>query len=377
MQGVVRMGQTVTSKGALAIAGSLIAAGFAAGMQDWEDEEGNNLFDLLPEHEKMRSIPIIATADGKRLNVPMAYGLGYFTYMGMKLAQAIRYQQTDGRQGEDVGKTLGHLVNGFALHNNPVGGMQFTEALSGEQSSFIQLLAPVLVDPFIQIVLNQNAFGGSLYPDSPYGTDVPNSEKVFEFQKGNIYDIAAKWMSRTTGGDGVDGGAIEVPPAALEALVRGFTGGAGQFVEKNVTLAVKSINGESDKIEARDIPIFSTVYKQGQDKLYYDAWQEVVKDVEEAAAKLKRYDKGLADDGATPDKAASDWRLGLEQDVKNAKKALQQNKTETAEVSREYRTEADKDRRAQLKAEIERLKAEKMAIQSEVIKAYKDERAKQ
>lgn len=376
IQGTVRMKQSMAAKGALAIVGGLMAAGFLAAGQDWEDEEGNNLFDLLPEHEKMRGIPIVIADDGKRYVIPMAYGFGYFVYMGMKLRQMQRYVETNGMQGVSIEKGLSDLFNGAALHFNPFGGQQFAEAIKGENDQLIGLLTPVITDPFVQIATNKNAFGGSLYPENAYNpNDRPDSEKAFEHQKSSIYYDIARTLSRATGGDGVKDGFIEVAPATLEALVRAFTGGAGQFVEKTLTLATRAASDEMDMVEPANVPVGSVLYKKGQDKLYYDAYQELVKDVQKAANDLKRYNKGDSDTGDVPMEVESKWQLRLTDDAKQAKKALDEIRDEEKALNKEYRAADDKDTRAALRAEIERLKAQKVQIQSEFIRRGKEERA--
>lgn len=376
IQGTVRMKQSMTAKGALAIVGGLMAAGFLAASQDWEDEEGNNLFDLLPEHEKMRGIPITIADDGKRIVIPMAYGFGYFVYMGMKLRQMQRYVETDGMQGVSIEKGLSDLFNGVALHFNPFGGQQFAEAIKGENDQLIGLLTPVITDPFVQIATNKNGLGGSLYPENAYNpNDRPDSEKAFEHQKSSIYYDIARTLSRATGGDGVKDGLIEVAPATLEALVRAFTGGAGQFVEKTLTLATRAASDEMDMVEPANVPVGSVVYKKGQDKLYYDAYQELVKDVQKAANDLKRYNKGDSDTGDVPMEVEAKWQLRLTDDAKQAKKALDEIRDEEKALNKEYRAADDKDTRSALRAEIERLKAQKVQIQSEFIRRGKEERA--
>jgi uncharacterized protein YoaH (UPF0181 family) len=368
MQGTVRMGQALTSAKVWGIVGLLIAAGFLAGSQGDEDEEGNNLFDLIPESEKMKSIPIII--DGKRVDIPMAYGFGFFTYFGMKLAQLSRHANSDGLNGVDVEKALSDLIGAAGLHFIPFGGMQFTDSVKGDSDQLSQLLSPVLLDPVIQVAMNKSGFGKSLYPENPYDKeDTPDSEKVFEFQRGNLFDKTAKFISASTGGDGIKDGAIEVTPATIETVTRLLTGGAGRFVEGVITSSMKAVNG--DPLEARDIPVASVVVKSGNDKLYYDAWREVVKDVEHTESMMKRYDNK----GDVPSDVENDYRLRLAGEVKASTKLDKAYRDEIAELTKEIKTEPSADKKEAMRLEVERLKAEQNKEKARLVMEYKKEAA--
>jgi hypothetical protein len=303
IQGTVRMKQTLTSKGALAIVGGLIASGVALGLMGGnggEDEEGNTLFDLLPEHELMRSLPI--WINGERINIPMAYGFGYFTYTGMKIGQYIRYLQTNGRNGHSLEKTALGLFKGMAMHFNPVGGLQAADATLGDSDSGVLMLAPVLADPLISVMMNKSWLGTPLYPENPYNpNDKPNSEKAFDYQKESAYYDIAQFISRATGGDGVKSGKLEFAAGEIEAFVKGYTGGLGNFVGSVANLGYMAATDRLDEVTTSKIPVVSTLAKgNSTDRLYYQSYKEAVEKVKEAQTQLKQYNEGKADDGLTP-----------------------------------------------------------------------------
>jgi hypothetical protein len=327
MQGLARMAQTIRSNGAgkeqagmkslfigkagLAAAGTMIAMGFMTGMQDDEDEYGNNIFDQLPGYEKMRSIPLVSS-DGSRFDIPMAYGLGFFTHMGMVLAQMYRYETSNGRNGVAVQDGLISIAKSLAMHFNPFGGMQFAEGMMGEQDQTIQLITPVLLDPIVQVASNSNGFGSSLYPENPFEPNgTPDSEKVFNYKKGSAYDVLAKWLSSTTGGDGVQDGGIEVTPASIESIFRTFTGGSGRFIEKVVMFGFKD---EEERADPKSWPILSSVIKKGSDKIYYDAYRKISDDVTKFKGDFKNYALGggrNGDDSAKIAELRKDYRMKL------------------------------------------------------------------
>jgi hypothetical protein len=300
----------------------------------------------------------------------MAYGFGFFTYFGMKLAQLSRHANSDGLNGVDVEKALSDLIGAAGLHFMPFGGMQFTDSVKGDSDQLLQLLSPVLLDPVVQIVSNKSGFGKSLYPENPYDKDgTPDSEKVFEFQRGNLFDKTAKFISASTGGDGIKDGAIEVTPATIETVTRLLTGGAGRFVEGVITSSMKAVNG--DPLEARDIPVASVVVKSGNDKLYYDAWREVVKDIEHTESMMKRYDNK----GDVPSDVENDYRLRLAGEVKASTKLDKAYRDEIAELTKEIKTEPSADKKEAMRLEVERLKAEQNKEKARLVMEYKKEAA--
>jgi hypothetical protein len=308
--------------------------------------------------------------NGKRIDIPMAYGYGFFPYFGMKLAQLSRHAKSDGLNGVDAEQALSDLIGAAGLHFMPFGGMQFTDSVKGDSDQLLQLLSPVLLDPFVQVIANKSGFGKSLYPENPYDKEgTPDSEKVFEFQRDNLFDKTAKFISASTGGDGIKDGAIEVTPATIETITRLMTGGAGRFVEGVITSSMKAVNG--DPLEARDIPVASAVVKSGNDKLYYDAWREVVKDVEHTESMMKRY----ADKGEVPSDVENDYRLRLAGEVKASTKLDKAYRDEIAEITKEIKAEPSADKKEAMRLEVERLKAEQNKEKARLIRQYREEKA--
>jgi hypothetical protein len=377
MQGVIRMGQTLTSKGALAIVGGLFVAGFLAGMQDDEDDNGNKIFDQLSDTEMMRTIPFLIGSTGERVPIPMAYGFGFFSYLGMKTAQMIRYQQSHGSHGESVEKALSSMASGLAMHFNPIGGAQFADVLRGDSDAFMQMVSPVITDPLVSIALNRSWTGSSLYPENAFNPNSkPDSEKVFDHQKGTVYDDMAKWLSRTTGGDGVKDGMIEVTPASIETLVKGYTGGAGTFIGALATLGWNAVNGNTDLNTLEKVPVVSTLYKKGSDKIYYDAFREIVDEVESAKNLAKRYNDHQADGGVVSDKAVSDWKLHHVDALKNAKNKIDSIKTKESLLKKQLKDTQSPAERAKINAILTDYALQRAVIQKEVIANYGKERAK-
>ena len=369
MQGLARMKQTLSSpRRVLAVVGGLMALGFMAGMQGEEDDEGNNVFDLLPEHEKMRSIPIII--GGVRLNIPMSYGLGQFTYMGMKMAQMVRFYNSNGRNGVDAKDAVKGMAHGLALHFNPFGGMQFSEGVSGEEDQLLQLLSPVLLDPFVQVLTNKSGFGTSLYPENPYNPDdTVDSEKVFDYKRDSLFYDVAKGMSRISGGDGVQPGLVEVTPATLETFVRTLTGGAGRFVEQTVRLP---FNDYEEGFEPSKIPVMSSVLKKGNDRVYYNAYSDIRNDVDAFKREYKKYaELGVE---SKLDEMDKDYRQNLVKDNDDIKKELREYSVMLKLIRKELESETDEEKQKGLRAEIREYQAQQNALRAEMVAIYGQER---
>jgi len=189
------------------------------------------------------------------------------------------------------------------MHFNPIGGLQAADATLGDSDSGVLMLAPVLADPLISVMMNKSWLGATLYPENPYNpNDKPNSEKAFDYQKESGYYDIAKAISRATGGDGVKSGGIELAPGQIEAFVKGYTGGLGNFVGSMVNLAYMTATDRVDEVTLSKIPVVSALAKgNSTDRLYYESYKEAVENVKKAETQLKQYKEGKADDGLTPE----------------------------------------------------------------------------
>lgn len=269
------------------VGGSLLLLGVTAAMMgggDDSDEWAN-----IPEETKMRGIPFHVA--GQRFVIPMAYGFGLIPYAGMKMVEMAKYEQSKGKYGVSVEQGMRQLVNATMLHFNPFGGQQMTDAISGEGSSALQWITPTVGDPLVQIYDNTNVFGKRLRPEGFNQDDtLPDSEKVFDHQRGTWYDNLAKGLNTATGGNSVEAGVVSVAPSSIKAWADLLAGGWGREIGRVITLAGKSFD-DTETIKAADIPVLSVVWKQPTDADIYHRYSESTKALNEVKSTMTNYIK--------------------------------------------------------------------------------------
>lgn len=242
-QGTARLLQTLaTSPRGRATVGALTAAGAAMwvinmliGDHD-KDEYGNNPYELIADWEKERNwIFMLPKSHGKGtpvkndkgqiigryVKVPLPYGFNIFPTFGRLAAEAAFTAArssivTERRSTLDMAGDFGNVV---------------IDAFSplGQVATPIQTIAPTIADPFVQIWENKKFTGTAMVPDrSQYNQQVPRSQLYFNSNSELAKDLAA-WLNRTTGGDDIRPGALDVYPGHIEHTFSTLTGGPGTF----------------------------------------------------------------------------------------------------------------------------------------------------
>ncbi len=352
-----------------------IAYGLAAAMQWGEDDNGNNRFDLVDEYKKLGTTTIMLEGGGE-ISLPEAYGLqGFAAYFGKKIGQMIRYELTEGKQGIDVETAFNDLLFGAAHHFNPIGGVKLFEAFAGDDDASLMMLSPDLLDSFVGVLTNKNAFGNSLYPENKYNpNDTPDSEKVYDMKRDTLYTTIAKTISETSGGDGITEGKFEVTPAAIESTFKLFTGGLGTTIEQIGRIMTKSING--DEITTKDVPIVSSVvtHKDAYDRRYSDAFRELVNEIKDAESKLKEYDE---QGKLAPNELEDGYkeRISLLPMIKKIEDENRELRKEIADLDKQRRETDKPNERVALQAEIDELKARRNAKYAEALPQLREAKA--
>jgi hypothetical protein len=129
-----------------------------------EDDKGNNLWGIIPDEKKMKTLPLGIGGDLGYGTIQMPYGINFFSNIGYSIADVIRYNNSNGKNGKSPEEAATFLAKAFTLHLNPFGGMQIFE---GGVAS-LQAISPAMIDPAIQIATNTNWTGRSMRPENVY-----------------------------------------------------------------------------------------------------------------------------------------------------------------------------------------------------------------
>ena len=211
--------------------GYLIAYGL---MQDFinsllseEDEDEILVYDKIPDHILEHNL-VLATGgltDRGYITIPMPYGLNSAVNAGRALGRTLR-----GEYSASEGATSMLMTTLDSL--NPLGGTE----------NFLNFAMPTVVDPFIEVVRNENFAGIPIYKAQYPGDQSPDSQRYF-----NSVSPSSKWIAQNvnslTGGTSQMSGFLDWNPEIMDYWFDYLTGGIGRFVQRtSVDVPLKAYN---------------------------------------------------------------------------------------------------------------------------------------
>lgn len=216
--------------------GLLVSALASAGGGDDDD----SYFDL-PEHTRRQNL--ILRGPGKtwiKIPLPMEYRAIY----GM---------------GELAGSTI--------LHNEPLEAGK----LAGQVSQLLPVdlmegfggLWPSSVKPAWETYKNETWYGRPIWKETPFNAPAPQWTKAFSSTNPDLVNLAST-LNEASGGSDYKKGSIDLNPAAIEYLMKQYTGGFFTVVNQLRNLASVSL-GKKD-FDWRYVPLANRVLMTGGDE---------------------------------------------------------------------------------------------------------------
>jgi len=210
-----------------------------------EDEEGNatgGYFDI-PEYTR-------------RSNLMFRYGDRYIC-----IPLSVEYRAAYG-----LGELLGTIETGHAksLTNEELAGQavaQVSQLLPIDlmEGRGAQALVPTMAQPVFAVSTNTSWTGLPIYKQSDYNANMPDWTKSYKSTNPYLVDFA-RWANEATGGNDVKQGAVDINPACIEYLLRGYLGGWYDMPDK----AVKGWDTAFGDREFswQDVPIANRIVKE-------------------------------------------------------------------------------------------------------------------
>ena len=256
---------------------------------DDDDKEGSGYFDL-PDAVRRDNFVFRFPGMDSWITIPLPveyralYGLGELTATAMYRA-SIGMPMT---AGEIAGQAMGQISQLMPLDLSEGGGMDFTWGASGNFNA----LAPSAVKPVAEAWTNKSWTGLPVYKDTPYNKQDPEWTKAFKNTNTFLVKMC-KQLNEWTGGDSVKGGAVDLNPAVMEHLLKGYLGGIMQTANQFGKLG-ETVFGDREN-EFRNWPVVSRFLQEGDERTKWRAVTEryfnLKKEAEETDRQLKRYKK--------------------------------------------------------------------------------------
>jgi hypothetical protein len=221
---------------------------FGPGAGD-DDEDGiPNILEVGNVTAQTRIILRYGPGVNEYVAVPVAFGMGYFNYVGGQVMAAVL--------GDIPPEEAGiNIVGGFTDMASPIK----TEGTEGLTSLLNFITPDPIIQPFMDLILNRNAFGSSVYTEKGYST-LPKSELGRE-DTGEGWKFIARGLNSLTGGTATVEKWGSMQPEQYRYIVSQLLGGAYGVGRDTVALATDEAKPGQMLVDR--LPIIKTFFGKG------------------------------------------------------------------------------------------------------------------
>lgn len=261
-----------------ALMGGLAMLGVMAGLMSDDDD------DLLDDEFRARAL--LFKIGDIQISIPMPYGFGFFAGFGQLAAQVMKHPE---KRDKMALKMASLAFDHYSPFGSPVSG-------EGNSEDIVNI-APTIARPILNAAVNVSPWGGSpLYPDSPFDTTKPDSEKMWAATRKTGYAAVAEWTNALTGGDSRQSGAVSVSPETLKLSVNTLFGGAGRLVTDVLSLPSSMA---ADTVNPKNVPLVKNFYRDVDKDAYVKRFYAQAEEAQDAYRIFRNYQKDRDFDAAT------------------------------------------------------------------------------
>ena len=240
-----------------------IAAGFLQdqlnGMLSDEDEDGRLVYDKIQpcilEHNLILPDPFGFT-ERSYIAIPMPYGLNMAHNIGRATSQTTRGGTTAGKATSSIVGTIVDVIN-------PIGGTE----------SFTNFAAPTVLDPFIDVIENEDYAKKPVYKEAAFNDRGPDSQRYWSTTNPSAIWVT-NMLNNLTGGTPDKKGFVDVSPDVMNFWLEYATGGVGRFVQRTAELPVRVYEEGLDEDIFREIPFVRKIIGSVSDREDYGNYIE-------------------------------------------------------------------------------------------------------
>lgn len=255
-QNLYRAAMSSAHKGQVRAAiGGMVGLGFLMAMAtDEEDDE------LTPGYLKDTSI-VIHIGDGKRIQIPLAYGLGAFVAMGYEMGMLTKGARTPARSAMNL---LATTLQHFSPLGNPIHDGE------ADMKDLAVAGMPTILKVPTMLATNRNGMGYDVVPK--FDDEQPDRPAMRNATRGGVFDKAA---------GGLEYVGLDVSPESLKLTSNFLTGGLGTFLSDSATALMVGAKGEFD---GEKTPILKRFYGENDVEEYRSRFYEQANDVKQQAS---------------------------------------------------------------------------------------------
>jgi hypothetical protein len=204
-----------------------------------EEEDGLKQYDKIPDyilHHNFILPDPFGLTERSYIAIPMPYGLNMAHNIGRATSRALR-------GGYDAGEATSSIVGTIVDTINPLGGTE----------NFANFFAPTVVDPFIDVMQNEDFAGKPIFKEAFPGDRSPESQRYWSTTNPSAIWVAQN-INSLTGGTSAIPGFIDLSPDVMNFWLEFATGGVGRFVQRTAELPIRVFDEGLDEEIYREIP---------------------------------------------------------------------------------------------------------------------------
>lgn len=281
IQGTTNFGRQVKRHPAKAFTG--IATMFILGAlmaylgMDDEEEDNKNSYYNLPEYVRRSNILFRTGEHWISIPLPVEYRAIY-----------------------GLGELMTSTISGKEHYTNS----ELAEAIIGQMTQVLPLdfmeggggfnaVVPSAAKPLWEAYVAEKSWTGlPLYKDTPYNKNMPEWTKAYSSANKHIVGLA-QTLNEATGGDRYTKGNIDINPAKIEYILKGYFGGVFSTVDKMAKMAETAVGQRG--YDPQNFLLLNRVVKAGDERTEYRAvnneYFRLKEEHDNLRSRIKNYEK--------------------------------------------------------------------------------------
>lgn len=162
---------------------------------------------------------------------------------------------------------MGELTGSSLFHNEKLEVSdvlaQMSQLLPVDMMEGTKALWPSSVKPMVEVLNNESWYGSPIWKDTPYNKYMPNWTKAYKSANKDLVNLS-ETLNEVSGGSKYRKGTIDLNPAAIEYLLKQYTGGFFTVTNQIRNLINVGI-GEKD-FDWRYVPLANRMLMSGGDE---------------------------------------------------------------------------------------------------------------
>lgn len=257
--------KALTAMGTMFLLGAAVAALGAGGGGDDDDK---NAYFNLPGYVRRSNLMFRAGDQWICIPLPVEYRAVYGMGELMVSSLSGRERLSAGELAKEMAKQMTQVLPLDVLEGD--GGL----------GAFM----PSAVKPMYEAYVNRSWTGLPIYKDTPYNRTMPEWTKAYRSANTSLVELS-KVLNEASGGDAYTSGAVDVNPAVVEHLLKGYFGGFASTLDKLVKTGETVVG--SREYDPRSILLLNPVVKNGDERTEFRALNKAYFRLREEHKKLR------------------------------------------------------------------------------------------